>query len=205
MNREIHTARLNLIAVTTAMLQAELHDREYWCNMLNCDVTPDWPPEYWDETAMRYTIDHMLKTEDAIGWGPWYVLRRSDNSRNLLIGTAGLKGHPSPDGTIEIGYGIVPSCRGQGYATEASRGVIEWACRAANVSRIIAETYPHLQPSIRVMEKLGMKLLGDGSEPGVIRYGLPREQFAAAPALPGRSTPPAAPRSVPRRDSPGPR
>jgi RimJ/RimL family protein N-acetyltransferase len=42
---------------------------------------------------------------------------------------------------------------------------------------VIAETYPHLTPSIGVMEKCGLAFAGEGSEEGVIRYELPRERW----------------------------
>jgi RimJ/RimL family protein N-acetyltransferase len=50
----------------------------------------------------------------------------------------------------------------------------------SEVSRVIAETYPELKPSIRVMEKNGLVYVDDGSEPGVIRYELKRAAFIDA-------------------------
>jgi RimJ/RimL family protein N-acetyltransferase len=47
---------------------------------------------------------------------------------------------------------------------------VEQAFMAPGVTCVIAETLPGLVPSIGVLEKLGFSLIGDGSEPGVIRY-----------------------------------
>jgi len=68
-------------------------------------------------------------------------------------------------------YGIVASHQGKGYATEATQALLDWVCRDPRTRRIIAETLPRLGASIAVMEKCGMSFLGEGSEPGAIRYG----------------------------------
>ena len=42
---------------------------------------------------------------------------------------------------------------------------------------MIAETLPGLMPSIGVLRKCGFRFIGDGSEPGVIRYELTRDDL----------------------------
>ena len=86
-----------------------------------------------------------------------------------MIGTVSPKGPPNGDGTVEIVYGIVASHQGQGYATEATRALLDWVCRDPRTRRIIAETMPR-PASIAVMEKCGMTFLGEGAEPGAVRY-----------------------------------
>jgi RimJ/RimL family protein N-acetyltransferase len=48
-----------------------------------------------------------------------------------------------------------------------------------DVRRVIAETLPELTPSIGVLRKCGFRFIGEGSEPGVIRFAITREQHAA--------------------------
>ncbi|HJX83280.1 MAG TPA: GNAT family protein [Candidatus Angelobacter sp.] len=84
---------------------------------------------------------------------------------------------PSPDGTAEVGYSIVPEFQRQGYAPEATKALIAWAFGHPQVTRVIAHTLPELQPSIRVMEKNGFTFTGAGEEPGTIRYDLTREDW----------------------------
>jgi RimJ/RimL family protein N-acetyltransferase len=48
------------------------------------------------------------------------------------------------------------------------------------VRRVIAETLPELAGSIGVLRRCGFRLLGEGSEPGVIRFELRREEHAAS-------------------------
>lgn len=93
-----------------------------------------------------------------------------------MIGCGGYKGPPSADGTVEIGYSIVPQHRREGYATEAAEGLIRHAFRNPSVRRVIGETLPGLVASIGVLVKCGFRYAGNGSEPGVIRYELFREE-----------------------------
>src|SRR5215475_5788919 len=45
----------------------------------------------------------------------------------LAVGTIGFFGPPDEAGTVMIGFGLVEAVRGQGYATEALRGLVEYA------------------------------------------------------------------------------
>ena len=80
---------------------------------------------------------------------------------------------PPVDGTVEIGYSVVPSWRRRGLATEASRALIEaaWGCGA---EAVVAHTLPHLTPSIRVLQELGFAA-SESSEPDVLAFVLRRE------------------------------
>ena len=44
--------------------------------------------------------------------------------------------------------------------------------------RVVAETLPELVGSIGVMRRCGLRFIGDGSEPGVIRFELTRAEHA---------------------------
>ena len=70
-------------------------------------------------------------------------------------------------------------CQRNGYATEATRGLVAWAFDHQEVNRVLAETFPTLTGSIRVMENNGILFIGDGSEEGVIRYAVSRHEFEA--------------------------
>jgi [ribosomal protein S5]-alanine N-acetyltransferase len=76
-----------------------------------------------------------------------------------------------------VGYGIVRDHQRQGYASETVRGLLERAFADPTVQRVIAETFPELTPSIGVLRKCGFRFIGDGAEPGVIRFELTRAKF----------------------------
>jgi RimJ/RimL family protein N-acetyltransferase len=76
-----------------------------------------------------------------------------------MPGTAGLV-IDAPSAAAELGYWIgVPYC-GQGYATEASRALLEFGFRALALHRIPARHLARNTASGRLMQKLGMKFEG---------------------------------------------
>jgi RimJ/RimL family protein N-acetyltransferase len=87
---------------------------------------------------------------------------------------------PAADGTVEVGYGIVHDHQRRGYASDTVRALLNRAFALPQVHRAIAETLPELEPSIGVLRKCGFRLIGEGSEPGVIRFELTRAQFTSA-------------------------
>lgn len=58
----------------------------------------------------------------------------------------------------EIGWAISERYQNQGYATEAARALIGYGFSTLNVPRILAFTTHDNAASLRVMEKLGMRL-----------------------------------------------
>ena len=86
---------------------------------------------------------------------------------------------PSDDGTVETGYSILEEHQGNGYGTELVRALVRWALADTRVARVVAETFPDMTPSRRVLEKNGFKMRGQASEPGTVRYELTRGEWEA--------------------------
>ena len=178
-NREvittITTPRLDLMPATVDLVQAELRDPQELGWLLVAEVPASWPPELYDRAAAEYTIARLREGSEQAGWWLHYIVLKSTQSdRRTLIGTCGFKGPPTADGTVEIGYGVLPEFRRQGYAAETAQGLIAHAFAHPKVTRVIAETFPDLFPSIGVLRKIGFSYVGEGSEPGVVRYELRR-------------------------------
>ncbi len=170
----ITTERLELVPATLDLLAADLASKEELGRALGAAVPDSWPPELYDENAVVFVIDRLRDDPGVAGWWMRYVVLRGGGGLRVLIGSCGYKGPPDGDGTVELGYGIVAEHQRRGYATEATRGLVDHAFSHADVRRVIAETLPGHVASIGVLEKCGFRLLGEGSEPGVIRYGLDR-------------------------------
>lgn len=85
---------------------------------------------------------------------------------------------------MEVGYGIVRDHRRRGYASETVEGLLRHAFALPAVHRVIAETLPELIGSIGVLNKCGFRLIGEGSEPGVIRYELTATEYPRLPRSP---------------------
>jgi ribosomal-protein-alanine N-acetyltransferase len=142
--------------------------------MLDATVPASWPPDLLDDDALRWVMGKLQAGEHDSGWSMYWIVLRDEQGGRTLIGTAGFKGNPTPDGTVELGYGIVSDRQRRGYATEAVRGQLRFAFSSPDVRRVIAETLPELESSKGVLAKCGFTFIGDGSEPGVIRYEVVR-------------------------------
>ena len=56
----------------------------------------------------------------------------------------------------EVGYELVPSSWGRGYATEGARRAVAFAWEHTSLPRVISVTVPDHAASRRVMEKAGL-------------------------------------------------
>lgn len=83
---------------------------------------------------------------------PWdFVVVR----QGVAIGQMGFKTLPQ-GGAAEVGYGLNPEARGQGYASEALRALCGWAF-ARGLEVVQAETLPANAASIGVLQKCGFE------------------------------------------------
>lgn len=61
---------------------------------------------------------------------------------------------------LEIGFSFLPAHWGRGYATEASRGIIEYVVQRFGKVRIIALIHPGNDASRKTLTRLGFKAAG---------------------------------------------
>ena len=72
-------------------------------------------------------------------------------------------------GDVDLGFAFLPRFRGMGLAHEAARATLEYAMNALGLPRIAAIVQPENAGSIRVLEKLGMRLERMALPPGESR------------------------------------
>ena len=177
----IRTKRLWLLPTNLEPLHAELKGRHEFRNLLGVPVPESWPPEPYDRSVVEYTISMLTGNHQQRDWCVYYVVQGTETSgpgvMPVLLGAAGSKGLPGPEGTAEVGYGVLPEYRRRGIATEATLGLVNHAFKHGTVERVIAETPVENVPSIGVLQKCGFQLNGEGSEAGMIRYELKKEDF----------------------------
>jgi RimJ/RimL family protein N-acetyltransferase len=171
------TDRLDLVPATVETTRAAIADVPALGRALRATVPASWPPELLDRPALKFTLEMLRKGRSQAAWWLYFVVLREDSDTRTLIGSVGYKGPPTEDGTVEVGYGILPEYRRRGYASEAVRKLVATAFAVPTVTRVIAETLPDLVASIGVMTKCGFTYVGEGSERAVIRYELPRERY----------------------------
>jgi RimJ/RimL family protein N-acetyltransferase len=90
-------------------------------------------------------------------------------------------------GDTELGYRMLPSGWGKGYATESARAIVRHAFTELGVERIVTTTMTVNTASRRVMEKTGLTFVRtffeewpeyiEGAEHGDVEYALTRETW----------------------------
>lgn len=86
----------------------------------------------------------------------FYEIRRREDAH--AIGGLGFHGVPDGDGQVTIGYGLIGSVRGNGYASEALRALLAFA-RTQSVTSVKGDADLDNIGSHRVMEAAGMRLV----------------------------------------------
>lgn len=170
-NLTIRLDRLELVAATKELLQAET-DHSQLARCLKADVPDNWPTPLYDDDARRFFLSVVSESPEAVGWTVWYVLLLDEVDKKTLIGGVGACGLPDADGKIVVGYSLLDQFHGNGFATEALQGFLGWVKQDRRLRRVVADTFPHLIASIRVLEKNGFIQTGPGDEEGTIRFEL---------------------------------
>lgn len=137
-----------------------------------------WADGYPTEGSLACATAVMVALDDhrTDPFGAFCIVRERDG---LTIGDALFHGPPDPNGTVDIGYGLVPQARGYGYATIAVVAMIDWAFRQADVTRVTANTTDDNAGSVGVMQRAGM-VLSHG--PGGLVRGVAMRDFWTPPA-----------------------
>jgi RimJ/RimL family protein N-acetyltransferase len=154
---DLRTARLQLHAIDVA--EGE--------RIVARTAGPDdsWAPDFPFEGDVG-AVGGFLRASTASGeqrpFGYYRITRRADGR---AIGGVGFKGQPA-GGCVEIGYGLAPSARGDGYAAEAVGAVLALAAENG-VTKVIADTTLDNIASQRTLVRAGFRLVRSDDE---LRY-----------------------------------
>jgi RimJ/RimL family protein N-acetyltransferase len=114
-----------------------------------------------EDAFLKGQMERLLLRPTGQGWCVRVITREEDDK---VIGHCGFHGHPEDVGRAEIGYLIFENVRGNGYATEATLGLVNWA-REQGVKTVFAAVSSKTHSSIRVAERAGFHQNGtQGSE-----------------------------------------
>jgi [ribosomal protein S5]-alanine N-acetyltransferase len=146
-----------------AILERRLDDAE---RLLDVSL-PDQPTDAALERFMSHRLGQMRSDPVVQRWLARAIVLRS--RRRPMIGNVGFHGKPGVNAAgnpeaVEIGYGIVPEHRRQGYATEAVGALLDWA-RAEGISHFVASVAPDNEPSLKIIRKLGFVRTGEHMDP----------------------------------------
>jgi RimJ/RimL family protein N-acetyltransferase len=116
---------------------------------------PDYPAE-GDRVAAGMFLERCRAGVDPRPFGAFLVTVSPGPppGPEVVIGGIGFHGGPDEQGRVEIGYGIAPSYRGKGHATEALRRLVVVAERLG-ATTLIAETEVINVPSQTILRRVG--------------------------------------------------
>ncbi len=143
---EIETERLKLT-------EAQASDVDFLFELLNEPgwkrwISPDSAPDH--DAARRY-VQNLRESYEKHGFGLCIV---RDREHRRPIGICGLvvrAGLDHPD----LGFALLSSCQGHGYATEAATAIVQDAESRLGLTTLLAITHPQNTASIQVLKKLG--------------------------------------------------
>ena len=163
-DRVVRSARLELSLLSPEELDAvAAGDVSGLALALDATVSPEWLDEVRWLAGMRGR-QVRERPEDA----PWLlraIVLAAPGRPREAIGHLNFHAGPNEAGQVEIGYTLLPSARGQGYAIEAVRAVFDWARRVHGVRRFRASVAPDNERSTNLIGKLGFVRTGEQWDP----------------------------------------
>ncbi len=172
----IHTQRLRLISCEQRHLAAIVSDPGSLGELLKISVPAQWPGH---PGAYRHALA-LLRKQPLLPYSGWWLYLFVNPALKTLVGCGGFKSVPDPDGIVEIGCEIAPAFRRQGYATEAMRGLIGYAFTRPEVGAVDAYSMPAKGPQSELARDIGMKKIGDATDPTagkVWRWRITRDAY----------------------------
>ncbi|MCB0383646.1 MAG: GNAT family N-acetyltransferase [Psychroserpens sp.] len=147
-----------IIAETNRLLLSKItvEDAPFLLELMN---TPGWIKYIGDRNiktvkqAETYIENNQLKCYETHGFGYYKIQVKAENLKT--IGTSGLLKRDNLD-HVDIGFSFIPNYHGKGYGFEAASEIINLAKTKFNIKTLCAITLPINQPSIHLLEKLGL-------------------------------------------------
>ena len=150
--------------LTTPRLLLRPHRREDLDDLVLFHGDPDvvrytpWPVRDRDQT--RATLEIKLG-QDQLVPGQWLVLAIERRDSGTVIGEVLLKWASETDRQGELGFALRADQHGQGLAREAAEAVLALGFEHVGLHRITAVCIAENIDSVRLLERLGMRLEGE--------------------------------------------
>lgn len=134
-------------------------DAHFIFELLN---TPKWIQYIGDrnistvESARNYIKEKMIPQLERLGYGNYTIIRKTDQQK---IGICGLYDREGLDG-IDVGFAFLPEYEKNGYAFEATDCIIKAAFNEFKITTICAITTKANFTSQKLLEKVGLNLIG---------------------------------------------
>jgi RimJ/RimL family protein N-acetyltransferase len=105
------------------------------------------------DDAKQFLREGSWTNQKRRGYGQFVVVLKEDQS---AVGVCGLLYRENLDMT-DVGFAFLPEYWGHGYAFEAAAALVEYGHNRLGIDSIVGLTTKGNKPSIRLLEKLGMR------------------------------------------------
>jgi len=112
----------------------------------------------WTRERVIKWLDRQIGCHKKHGMSYWTIILRDTGE---IIGQGGLEPIKFNGAEIELAYQFGRAYWGMGYATEVARASAMYGIEALGLDRFVAMAYPQNKPSIRVLEKVGFRYIGE--------------------------------------------
>ncbi len=112
------------------------------------------------EADAREVIVSIILPQYELNLGRWAIHTKADNE---FIGWCGLKYLPKND-EIDLGYRLMKTSWGNGYATEAATHTLEYGFNILKIPLVHGKAHVENLASLRILEKIGMKFIREEVE-----------------------------------------
>jgi RimJ/RimL family protein N-acetyltransferase len=129
---------------------------------IGLNIAPVWLQE---KSLMAIRLDDCRSDPAYV---PWSLRAMGLRQSGDMVGHIGFHSRPNPeylhpfvpDG-IEFGYTVFSEHRGQGYALEAIRGLLNWAAEKHAIRNFVVSIAPENTASTALAKKLGFVKVGE--------------------------------------------
>jgi RimJ/RimL family protein N-acetyltransferase len=111
-----------------------------------------------DDTGAAAFIAEMAGATIGVP-GEWFQIAVADKATDVLVGDIGIGFDKDRAGVGEIGFSLAPSAQGRGLGTEAVRCALALLFESGRVDVVEGITDARNAPSIRLLERVGMRLV----------------------------------------------
>jgi predicted acetyltransferase len=158
-NNKVPMRTIFLLNIGHATLQSLQSEAEQFCRVQGVQIGQN-------AGILLNVVAQTTKFMTTVGGDPkWFGYLAIDSGTKQIIGTCAFKGAPTKEKTVEIAYFTFPEFEGKGYATAMASMLIHAARSNPEVESVIAHTLPETNASTSILQKLGMKFVGEVIDP----------------------------------------
>ncbi len=139
----------------------------------------------WTDDEIQLFVSRQINLYAERGFCRWKLLEKPAGEMIGFCGVGFWRDNPDP----EIGWWLARRSWGRGLATEAARAALRDAFERVRLERIISVAMRDNRASIRIMEKLGLKLESEFKNEvfRLVRYAIDRARYLSVPWKPTES------------------